>query len=104
MCRCCWSSAIPTQRGLTAAERIASFRHDLDIRIEKTYLILNGVTSETIPAPLQTRIEALDIPLLGTVPQDEGIAGFDLSGRPLIELGTNSPVYNAVATTMKKVL
>ena len=36
----------PTQRGIVAAERIASFRHDMDINIENTYLILNRLRSE----------------------------------------------------------
>ena len=31
----------PTQRGIVAAERIAGFRNELDIRIENTYLVLN---------------------------------------------------------------
>ena len=40
----------PTQRGIVAAERIASFRNELDIRIEKTYLILNRLV-DGIPDP-----------------------------------------------------
>ncbi len=31
----------PSQRGIVAAERIAGFRNELDIRIENTYLVLN---------------------------------------------------------------
>src|SRR4030067_479035 len=31
----------PTQRGIVAAERIASFRNEMDIRIEHAYLIIN---------------------------------------------------------------
>jgi CO dehydrogenase maturation factor len=93
----------PTQRGIVAAERIASFRKDLDIRIENAYLILNRLDGE-IPAPLQERIQALDIPLLGTVPADRRLAEFEFDGRPLFELGTDSPVYQAVARLMEKIL
>ena len=94
----------PTQRGIVAAERIASFRHDLDIRIENTYLILNRLEGDTIPAPLQERIEALDIPLLGIVPSDDDLMAFEFSGRPLVELGDDSPVYRAVEAMMARAL
>ena len=93
----------PTQRGIVAAERIASFRKELDIRIENAYLILNDLTGD-VPAPLQDRIQQLDIPLLGTVPHDEGAKEFEFSARPLVELGSDSPLYQAVAGMMQKIL
>ncbi len=93
----------PTQRGIVAAERIAEFRNELDINIESTYLILNRL-NDTIPKPLQDRIDLLDIPLLGVVPADAELTEFEFSGRPLIELGRDSPVYQAVAVMMKEIL
>ena len=90
----------PTQRGIVAAERIAGFRHELDIHIENTYLIINGLHSEVIPAPLQERIERMDIPLLGIVPYSENLVEFEYSGRPLVELGSESDVYQAVAAML----
>jgi CO dehydrogenase maturation factor len=94
----------PTQRGITAAERIASFRNALDISIENAYLILNRLDSDTVPAPLQARVDALDIPLLGTVPSNDTLMEFEFSGRPLVELGDDSPVYQAVAAMLGKIL
>jgi CO dehydrogenase maturation factor len=93
----------PTQRGIVAAERIAGFRRELDIHIENAYLIVNRLEGDTIPAPLQERINALDIPLLGTVPGDEELAEFEFSGRPLVELGDESPVYQAVAVMLRRI-
>jgi CO dehydrogenase maturation factor len=93
----------PTQRGIVAAERIAAFRHELDIRIENTYLVLNRLAGDT-PAPLQERIDKLDIPLLGVIPADDKLVEFDFSGRPLIELGDESPVYQAVAGMLQEIL
>lgn len=90
----------PTQRGLVAAERIASFRQQMDIHIEHTWLILNRLQGE-MPAPLQERIEAMDIPLLGTIPADGKLVEFEFSGRPLVELGVDSPVFQAVAGMME---
>jgi CO dehydrogenase maturation factor len=93
----------PTQRGIVAAERIAGFRGELDIHIENTYLILNRIPGG-IPGSLQDRIDQLDIPLLGTVPADMELVEFEYSGRPLVELGDDSPVFQAVAGMMERML
>src|SRR4030042_662898 len=50
----------PTQRGVVAAERIAAFRNDLDIRIENSYLVVNRLAGD-IPETLQERIVKMDI-------------------------------------------
>ena len=93
----------PTQRGLVAAERIAQFRHDLDIHIENLGLILNRLNGE-MPAPLAQRIEEVEIPFLGVIPADQKLMAFEFSGRPLVELGDDSPVYQATAGIMEKLL
>lgn len=92
----------PTQRGLVAAQRIARFRSELDINIEETYLVLNRLSSP-MHSSLQATIAQMDIPLLGVVPGDEQLLEFEFSGRPLVALGDESPVYQAVATMMQKV-
>jgi CO dehydrogenase maturation factor len=93
----------PTQRGIMAAERISQIRHELDINIENAYLILNRLVGE-MPAPLKKRIDTLDVTYLGVVPADDELADFEFSGRPLVELGDDSPVYQAVAGMMEKIL
>jgi len=93
----------PTQRGLVAADRIAGFRNEFDIDIENSHLILNRLNG-TMPEALQTRINEMEIPLLGTVPADSQLVEFEFNGRPLVELGDSSPVYQAVAGMMAKIL
>jgi CO dehydrogenase maturation factor len=93
----------PTQRGIVAAARIASICNELDIRIEHAYLIINRLP-DSIPTALQTEINKLNIPLLGTVSSDDELSKFEFSGKPLVELGNNSPVYQAVAGMMEKIL
>lgn len=93
----------PTQRGIVAAGRISSFRNELDIRIEQAYLIINRL-SGSIPAVLKTEIDKLDIPLLGTVAADDELSTFEFSGKPLVELGNESPVFQAIAGMMEKIL
>jgi CO dehydrogenase maturation factor len=92
----------PTQRGIVAAERIAAFRREMDIRIENTYLILNRLQGE-MPEALQRRIGEMDIPLLGLVPADTELMTYEFSGRPLIDLSDESPVYAAVADMLRAI-
>jgi CO dehydrogenase maturation factor len=93
----------PTQRGIVAAERIAELRNELDIQIENTYLVLNRLVNE-IPKPLQERIDQLDIPLLGVIPASDELAELEFSGRPLVELGEKSTVYQSVIQMMDDIL
>ena len=93
----------PTQRGLVAAQRIADMRRELDINIDNAYLIVNRVRGEMHPE-LRAYTEKLNIPLLGTIPADDNLAEFEFSGKPLVELGDESPVYQAVEKMMGEVI
>jgi len=93
----------PTQRGIVAAERIVQLRNELEIDIENAYFILNRLPGE-MPGPLQERIDKMGIPFLGTIPMDEKLMSFEFSGKPLVDLGDDSPVYQAVARMMDQTL
>ncbi|MBX7235826.1 MAG: AAA family ATPase [Caldilineales bacterium] len=93
----------PSQRGLVAAQRIAGFRHELDIDIENTWLVLNRAPRQ-LPAELTAFIHTLDFPLLGVVPQDADVTEFDAGGRPLVEIDGGSAVYRAVGEMMAQLL
>ena len=92
----------PTQRGLVAAQRIAELRNELDIRVENAYLIVNRLSGEMPPA-LEKAIQQLHIPLLGVIPADSDLMDFEFSGRPLVDLGDDSPVFRSVAEMMSKI-
>lgn len=85
----------PSMRSIVAAERIAGFRNDLDIRIENAYLILNRVRGE-LPEALLAHIERIGIPYLGAVPDDEALADLDLTGKPIAEIAAQAPAYQAI--------
>ena len=93
----------PTQRGIVAAERIAGLRNELEINVENAYLILNRLTGE-MPIALKERIEKLNIPLLGVVPADEQMPEFEFAGRPLVEMGEDATIYQAVKAMMEQIL
>jgi len=94
----------PTQRGIVAAERIAALRNELNINVKNAYLILNRLLPGEVPPPLQERINAMDIPLLGVIPANDELTIFEFNGRPLVELGDESPIYQSVAKMMEKIL
>ncbi|RME07072.1 MAG: carbon monoxide dehydrogenase [Anaerolineae bacterium] len=91
----------PTQRGLVAAQRIADLSRSLDIHVENVHLILNRVPEGELPPPLRVEVEKTGLPLLGVIPADAELMSFEFSGRPLVELGDESPVYRAVAALME---
>jgi CO dehydrogenase maturation factor len=93
----------PTQRGIVAAERIAAMSRDLDIRIEHVWLILNRLNG-AMPPPLAEKVNSLGVSLLGTIPANEELSEYEFSGMPLVQLGDASPVYQAVAAMMAKIL
>jgi CO dehydrogenase maturation factor len=93
----------PTQRGLVAAQRIGEMSRELDIKIDRAYLVLNRIPNG-IPTELQGFISNVGIPLLGVIPNDNELSTFEYSGRPLVELDNASPVYLAVAEMLKKIL
>lgn len=93
----------PTQRGLVAAERIAGFRKDMDINIENSYLIVNRLLGE-MPGALKDKVEEMEVQFLGAVPADQQLAEFEFSGEPLVQLGDQSPVYQAVATMLDRAI
>jgi len=94
----------PTQRGIVAAGRIAGFRSELDVHIENAHLIINRLPDGNMPAALQEAVEKVDAPLLGIIPEAGEITEFDVTGRPLVEVDSESPVYQAVAAMLEKIL
>ncbi|MGB7094706.1 MAG: hypothetical protein WBD62_08675, partial [Anaerolineales bacterium] len=66
------------------------------------YLILNRLTGDMPPA-LEKAIQQLPIPLLGVVPSDSDLMDFEFSGRPLVDLGDDSPVFRSVAEMMEQI-
>jgi CO dehydrogenase nickel-insertion accessory protein CooC1 len=78
-------------------------RKELDINVENAWLIVNRLRGD-MPAELKAFTDKLDVPLLGTIPANEELAEFEFSGKPLVELGDESPVYRAVERMMGQVL
>ncbi len=93
-----------TRRGLVAAQRILDLQKELEINIEKTYLVVNRVPGGKLHPELQKFVDELGVPLLGVIPADGDLAAYEFSGKPLVDLGDDSPVYAVVANMMDGIL
>ncbi len=91
----------PSQRGLNTANTIGKMVDELDVEIDKVFLIVNRTVGD-MPEPLLTTITKIGIDFLGNLPADEELMSFDYEGKPLVELGDESPVYKAISDLMDK--
>ena len=94
----------PSQRGLVAAQRVAALVTDLNIGVGQAHLILNRLPSSYIPGALRASIDSIGVPLLGIITEDKNLLEFEFSGRPLIDLGDDSAVFQAVEKMMTRIL
>ena len=85
------------------AERVASFRHEIDIAIEHAHLIINRAPA-ALPAALTDKIATLDVPLAGVVPADAALAELELAGRPVWEAPADAPAVLALKELLDRVL
>lgn len=93
----------PTRQGIVTAGRIAALRHELGVRIDEAHLIINRLRGE-MPSALDELVAQQELPLLGTIPEVPEIWDHELTGRPLVELDIESPLYVAVAGMLGRVL
>jgi CO dehydrogenase maturation factor len=81
-----------TAKGVRTAGRIYELTRSLNIKTGDAYLI---ITKTSDPTPLQSEIEATGLNLLGVVPNDQMILDYDLKGKPMLDLPTDSPAVQA---------
>jgi CO dehydrogenase maturation factor len=94
----------PTQRGIVAARRMADLVDELEITVQDRYLIINRFPGAELPPALQEAVANVNATFLGVVPYDVTLTEFEFTGRPLIELDENSPVYQSVREMLKRTL
>jgi CO dehydrogenase maturation factor len=94
----------PSQRGMVAAGRIAEFSKDLDINIRNTYLVINRTPAKELPPELAKTASQMEIPLVGVITTNNELMEFEFSGRPIVEVDEQSPVYLQIVEIMKKIL
>ena len=85
-----------SRRGVQAAGKIAALMKELDLKPEKTGVIINRAPKGILDDGTRDEIEKQGLSLLGVIPQDEMVYRYDCDGRPLVELPEDSPVKKAL--------
>lgn len=88
---------------IKSAGRISELVQDLGIRVEKTYLVLNGISGE-ISERTKKKIDKLDLELLAEIPRDENILELCRKGEPLEQLSDESPSLVEVDQLVEEIL
>lgn len=92
----------PTLRGIITAERIKDLIGELENKVHKTYLIVNQSRGE-LPEGLTKRIEEKGLNLIGLLPLDERVSEYDLLGKPLFGIPSDSVIYKELKEILDKV-
>lgn len=85
----------PSFMGLQTAKRIKEIAKEVHIAFKKIYLVGNRFNPE-MEAFLKEEAEKIGIEYAGTVPTDENIFKFNLTGKPVLSLPPESPALLAV--------
>jgi CO dehydrogenase maturation factor len=92
-----------SRRGLQAAARIHQLARDLNIGVEKSYLIVNQ-TREPMPDAMMEIVQSNGLELIGTIPEDPAIYDFDLNGRPTIEIPEENSALQAAYGIFERII
>jgi CO dehydrogenase maturation factor len=92
--------ADPSVRGIRTAATLNSLADELKVAVGARYLIVNRAHEPLDPA-LHAAIEQTGVPLLGVVPDDDGVTRIDLEGQGVFALPDDSPALVAVDTLMR---
>jgi CO dehydrogenase maturation factor len=83
-----------SRRGLQAAGRINKLAQELNIGVNKSYLIINQA-KEAPSEKMLDIVRADGLELAGVVPEDDSVYDFDMDGRPTIEMSEGNPAVQA---------
>jgi len=92
-----------SRRGLQAALRINKLARDLNIGVDKSYLIVNQTKGE-LAEPVMKMIEEDGLELAGTIPEDDTVYEFDFEGRPTIEMPESSRSIQSAFEIFNKIV
>ena len=92
--------ADPSVRGIRTAATLNSLADELKVAVGARYLIVNRAEEPLDPA-LYEAIERTGVPLLGVVPDDNGVTRIDLDGQGVFSLVAESPALVAVSSLMR---
>jgi CO dehydrogenase maturation factor len=93
----------PSKIGVETASRIKDLAKDMELKIGKHVLILNRVVGD-LPDSLKEDISRGGFDLVFLLPNDDTIGRFNMEGKDMLSLPSDSVVANEVANIMDQVL
>ena len=88
-------------RGVRTAVRVNALATELNLGIGKRWLVINRAPPTIDPAVEAVAKEA-GLPILLTLPQDEGIARADITGTSLLDLPDDSPAATGIDDLLRR--
>ncbi len=89
----------PTQKGVNTAKRITNLIDELSLEINRRILIINRISDAGFTA-LRQKAEGLNFEIVDAVPEDKKIFQFDLEGKPVFELPSDSQAVMSIFTLL----
>ena len=93
----------PSRRGLQAAVRINELAKCLNIGVGKSYVVINMAKEAPSQKAIQM-IEAAELELIGTVPDDDLIYEYDFEGLPTFDIPEDSKSVRAAFDIFNKIM
>jgi CO dehydrogenase maturation factor len=89
----------PSQKSFNHVERAYRVAKEVKIDFKNFYVVGGYRVPEELEAEIEKRIQ---LKYLGKIAYDKEVENYVFSGKPLLELPSSSPAYNAVKEIMKK--
>ena len=92
-----------SRRGLQAGLRIHKLSRDLNLGVEKAYIVINQAKSDPSDE-VEKMIADSGLELAGVIPEDEQVYLFDLEGRPTIDIADGNPALASAYAIFDKIV
>lgn len=92
-----------SRRGLQAAVRINDLAKELNIGVNKSFLIINQAR-DGVPDPARAIIEDAGLELAGTIPEDDAVYEYDMKGEPTVSIPEENQAVRAAFDIFERIV
>ena len=91
-----------SRRGVQAAGRVSIMAEEMKLAPQTMGLIVNRAPDGGLEDGIKEEIERQNLTLLGVLPQDANVYGFDSSGKPSADVPEDSPIKKALGAILDR--
>lgn len=92
-----------SRRGLQAAVRINDLARELNIGVEKSFLIINQ-SRNGVPDAAKAIIDEAGLELAGTIPEDDDVYEYDMKGEPTVGIPEENSAVRAAFDIFDRII